>query len=126
MKQTMDQVRIAYALRVIKGWQVSSNQTELSSHINGLPALIHMNGLGQAMAFYKCKDDAHKTIYQAMSTWICGDSSGRVTSAIKTDLLDALASEDMHTYMAAQNEAQALLMWLKKLAKAHLAQTEGA
>ena len=124
MKQTMDQVRIAYALKVIKVWQASRHQSELGNHINSLPALIHMNGLGQALAFYKCNDAAHIDIYKAFSAWLCGDNAGRVTSKVNADILDALAVEDMHIYMAAQNEAQALLMWLKKLAKAHLTQVE--
>ena len=41
------------------------------------------------------------------------------------DVLKAITQSDMHTYMAAQNEAQAVLEWLKKFAMALLKKIRG-
>lgn len=125
MTQTMDQARIAYALHVIEGWRKDSNSTEINSRLAALPAMIHMNGLGQAMAFYSHNDGSYKAIYDAISHWLCVHKDGRVINTDHKNLFNALAESNMFTYMAAQHEAQALLVWLKKLAKATLV-TEGA
>ena len=90
-----------------------------------------MNGLGQAMAFYlskskgdKQKETAYRIIYDILGEWLCDKKSkGRVFDQDE-DLLKAITKSDMQHYMAAQNEAQALLEWLKKFAVALLKQDE--
>ncbi|PJK06777.1 type III-B CRISPR module-associated protein Cmr5 [Lysobacteraceae bacterium NML71-0210] len=130
---TMDQERARFALARIEAISKKDAviQAEVRRYINGLPALIHMNGLGQAMAFYRSKskgDDkketSHKLIYDILGLWLCGkDSKGRIFSS-SSDLLAAITQSDMQHYMAAQNEAQAVLEWLKKFAVALLATEE--
>ncbi|MDO4708914.1 MAG: type III-B CRISPR module-associated protein Cmr5 [Pseudomonadota bacterium] len=130
---TMDQERARFALEQIEliRNKDATIRAEVCRYINGLPALIHMNGLGQAMAFYRSKskgDDkketSHKAIYDLLGLWLCGkDSKGRIFSG-NNDLLAAITQSDMQHYMAAQNEAQAVLEWLKKFAVALLATEE--
>ena len=122
--QTMAQQRAQFALQAIEEYcgLDKTRQSELQRVITQIPALIHMNGLGQALAFYrtKGKDSSHEMIYQLLSKWLCRNTAGRVFDGTQTDLLKAITSADMFQYMAAQNEAQALLEWLKKFATALL------
>lgn len=122
--QTMDQQRAAFALQTIEDFlkQDKTRQTELRRYIIQIPALIHMNGLGQALAFYRMKgrDSSHELIYQLLGKWLCQDKTGRVFDGTEPDLLKAITSSDYRCYMAAQNEALALLEWLKKFATALL------
>ena len=82
--------------------------------------MIHMNGLGQAMAFYNSKKQsiaAYGHVYKVLSDWLCDE---RKLFGDKTDLLDGITQNDMGVYRMAQSEAQAFLVWLKNFANAYL------
>ena len=123
--RSMDQERAEFALKKIQailGGTDQSHKAEVRRYLNNLPALIRMNGLGQALAFFRMKGEgtAHDAIYRMVGTWLCDASSkGRIFSE-GTDALSAITQSDMAHYMAAQNEALALLQWLKKFAVALL------
>ena len=122
--RSMDQERAEFALGKIEQIAHKSPdavQIEVRRYLNSLPALIRMNGLGQALAFYRTKDtDGHQMIYQMVGAWLCDASSkGRVFVG-EGDVIAAITRNDIHLYMAAQNEALALLEWLKKFALAFL------
>lgn len=123
--RSMDQERAEFALKKIQtilGGADQSHKAEVRRYLNNLPALIRMNGLGQALAFFRMKGEgtAHDTIYRMVSTWLCDTSSkGRIFSE-SADVLTSITQSDMAHYMAAQNEALALLQWLKKFAVALL------
>ena len=129
--RSMDQERAEFALKKIQailGGPDANHQAEVRRYLNNLPALIRMNGLGQALAFFltkkkkkpEDKDTAHETIYYMVSAWLCDASSkGRIFSE-SADVLTSITQSDMAHYMAAQNEALALLQWLKKFAVALL------
>ncbi|MDX9716198.1 MAG: type III-B CRISPR module-associated protein Cmr5 [Thauera sp.] len=127
--RSMDQERAEFALGKIQGLVdgPESAQIEVRRYVNGLPALVRMNGLGQALAFYHMqgKDSAHERIYRIVGDWLCGEKSkGRVFLEGEGDALTAITRSDIHAYMAAQNEALALLEWLKKFALALLKKDE--
>jgi CRISPR-associated protein Cmr5 len=129
--RSMDQERAEFALKKIQsvvGGPDEEHKKEVRRYLNNLPALIRMNGLGQALAFCLTKkkkkpddkDTAHETIYYMVSAWLCDASSkGRIFNE-STDVISAITQSDMAHYMAAQNEALALLQWLKKFAVALL------
>lgn len=118
--KTMDQSRIEFALTTINAWQKDTEaHSEYKSYLASLPAFIHMNGLVQALTFYKAKKNTHEKIYTAIESWLCKSTAGRVYEN-QNDLLEAIAEGDMFAYMAAQQETQALLVWLKKMALAKL------
>ena len=123
--RSMDQERAEFALKKIQailGGTDQSHKVEVRRYLNNLPALIRMNGLGQALAFFRMKGEgtAHEAIYRMVGAWLCDASSkGRIFSE-STDALSAITQSDMAHYMAAQNEALALLQWLKKFAVALL------
>ncbi len=123
--RSMDQERAEFALKKIQailGGTDQSHKAEVRRYLNNLPALIRMNGLGQALAFFRMKGEgtAHDAIYRMVGVWLCDASSkGRIFSE-DADVLTSITQSDMAHYMAAQNEALALLQWLKKFAVALL------
>jgi CRISPR-associated protein Cmr5 len=121
--QTMQQRRAQYALRCVK--EATQNYQankiflkEYKSYAAALPAMIHMNGLGQAVAFYRSKGGTHQELYKLLSVWLCQEGQ---PFAGRTDLLAGIVDSDMHVYRLAQAEAQALMDWVKKFAKAYMA-----
>jgi len=128
--QTMQQKRAKYALeQVQKAIDDGINQKEYKAYAANLPAMIHMNGLGQAVAFFKSKGNgndskakAYASIYTTLSDWLCGKIEGAKTQpyADSRNLLEGITQKDMHHYQVAQAEAQALMDWVKKFAKAFM------
>lgn len=119
MQQTMQQQRAAYALKCVQKAASNShtNQKEYKSYASQLPAMIHMNGLGQAAAFFRAKGDTHLELYQVLSNWLCKEQ--QPYKGCK-DLLEGITTKDMHHYRLAQAEAQMLMDWVKKFAKAYM------
>lgn len=127
--QTMQQQRARFALeRVEQAKNEGANQKEYKSYASGLPAIIHMNGLGQAAAFYLSKaekdrngnpvaEDAHYLLYKLLSDWLCRQDQ---PYADYDDLLSGITQADMHKYLLAQAEAMALMDWVKKFAEAYM------
>ncbi len=123
MPQTIEQQRAVYALERVNHHLADAaftmdDRKEFNSYAQALPAMIHTNGLGQAMAFYRSKKGNHEHIYQLLSGWLCRDNQ---PYAGQIDLLTAITLGDMHHYRMAQVEAQALLGWLKRFTKAFMA-----
>lgn len=116
--QTVQQERARFALeKVEKARSDSVNEKEFKAYASQLPAMIHMNGLGQAAAFFRSKGGTHQKLYDILSEWLCQD--GKPYSR-NEDLLHGITREDMHHYRLAQAEAQALMDWVKKFAKAYM------
>ena len=100
------------------------SQKEYKSYASGFPAMIQMNGLGQAAAFYRSKGAentskgrAYCALYDLLSGWLT--QSGQPYADFD-DLLKGITEENMRAYMLAQAEALALLDWVKKFAKAYM------
>ena len=125
MEQTIQQKRAKFALDEINKLPRAlkpDEQKEFISYASGLPAMIHTNGLGQAMAFCKVKGKdraAYKKLYEIISAWLC--QSPQVYAGCR-DLLEGITTKDMHEYQLAQAEALVLMSWVKKFAKAFLAE----
>lgn len=117
--QTIQQERAKFALeRVLKASHDRKvNGKEYKSYAAGLPAMIHMNGLGQAAAFYKAKGGTYGELYTLLSDWLI--QTGQPYAG-KRDLLAGITEADMHRYRQAQAEAQALMDWVKKFASAYM------
>lgn len=124
MQQTMQQQRAAYALNKVKAASTNPtiNQKEYKSYASQLPAMIHMNGLGQAAAFFRAKKGTHLELYQVLSEWLCKDQQPYQGC---NDLLEGITTKDLHHYRLAQAEAQMLMDWVKKFAKAYMTSDEG-
>lgn len=130
--QTIQQQRAKYALeKVNEAAKDKSIHKEYKSYASSLPAMIHMNGLGQAAAFFKSKGNsspAHAALYAVLSNWLCShdDDLKKKQEMPKqpyvgcANLLEGITTKDVHTYRLAQAEAQALMDWVKKFAKAFM------
>jgi CRISPR-associated protein Cmr5 len=123
MMQTIQQQRAAHALTEVEAAKTRlGNSSEYKSYASGFPAMIQMNGLGQAAAFYRSKSGndakgrAYQALYDTLSSWL--SKPGQPYQG--QDLLDGITRENMQTYMLAQAEALALLDWVKKFAKAYM------
>jgi CRISPR-associated protein Cmr5 len=128
MDLTIQQNRAKFALERIQSLpQILTSdkeQGEFISYASGLPAMIHMNGLGQAMAFYKSKSKSKESksygqLYQLVSDWLCKE--GQPYHG-KKEVLEGITQCDMAHYQLAQAEALVLMSWVKKFAKAFLAE----
>ena len=125
--QTMQQKRAKYALeqvqKFIDNGASPKDQKEFKAYAANMPAMIHMNGLGQAAAFFKSNNKKiHEDIYNILSDWLCGKVDYASTQPYSgcENLLEGIISKDMHQYQLAQAEAQALMDWVKKFAKAFM------
>lgn len=119
--QTIQQQRAKYALEQVNAAIARGvNQKEYRAYASNLPAMIHMNGLGQAAAFFKSKGDTHVELYNLLSGWLCKNGQPYANCQ---NLLDGITTKDINAYRLAQAEAQMLMDWVKKFAKAFM--TEG-
>lgn len=121
--QTLQQQRAAFALKKVKSAldeakadpkRAGFSEKEFKSQAESFPAMIRMNGLGQAAASYLSKGGAHGKLYKLLSDWLKEPNQPYPSK----DLLDAITQQDMHAYRLAQAEALLLLDWVKKFAKA--------
>ena len=136
MAQTIQQKRAKYALENITALTEQyhfnkEQQKNFVSYANSLPAMIHTNGLGQAMAFHKAKgsnnefteiDDkkrSYNALYKIVSDWLC--QSPQIYQQ-HDNVLEGITEENMQSYQLAQAETLVLMSWVKKFAKAFLAE----
>ena len=120
--QTIQQQRAKYALIQVQSAAENRqiNNEEYKSHAASLPAMIHMNGLGQAAAFCKSKKGDWEALYELLSGWLTQPGQ---PYANQPHLMAGIVNADMQAYRLAQAEAQALMDWVKKFTKAYM--TEG-
>lgn len=136
MSQTIQQLRAKYALEKVIKLESSLNsaqKTNFVSYTAGIPAMTHINGLGQAMAFCKSKgsskgmaedDDkkrSYNALYQIISEWLCQE--GHIYGTYE-DVLQGITQQSMQDYQLAQTEMLLLMGWVKKLAKAYFPDEE--
>lgn len=119
MAQTMQQRRAKFALEAVEAVRKNKDvdQGEFRAYASGLPAMVRMSGLGQAMAFCLTKGAAYRRLYDILSEWLIKE--GQPYHGHK-GLMEGITGEDMGRYRAAQAEALALLDWIKKFAVAYL------
>lgn len=130
-QQTIEQRRAAFALERIGKIKETIKHGEFRSYSRALPAMIHTNGLGQAMAFCKSKAQSkngktYGALYDILSDWLTRDGQPLSPSnaATSRDLLECMAKVDMYYYRVAQAEALALMEWVRKFAVAFLDKKE--
>jgi CRISPR-associated protein Cmr5 len=127
--QTIQQHRARYALEWVEAAQFCHrlDLEAFKARAAELPAMIQMNGLGQAAAFYRMKGDkhAHRTLYDILSGWLCRKENEYTPEAGIYDQYDGLiagiTTADQNAYRLAQAEALALMDWVKRFAKAFIA-----
>ena len=115
--QTLQQQRAKHALEQVQAaLNGGVNRKEFKSYASNLPAMIQMNGLGQAAAFYFSQGETYRKLYDILSGWL---TQADQPYAGKEHLLAGITQQDMHAYRVAQAEALLLLDWVKRFAKAY-------
>lgn len=129
MSALIEQQRARFALDRVAAWKSAGQLSDnMKAAANSLPALILMNGLGQAAAYAKSQKEGKnghwKLLYNALSDWLCGESGIHVygSTGQDQDLLAALTRGSMAEYRLAQAEALAFLQWLKNAVRAEMAE----
>ena len=128
-KITTDQRRAADALSKIRSIADGGNDGMYISYISAMPATVVMNGLGQALITQLAKSkpsnrlDSHRLIYQHLCDWL--SKQVKELKGEPDQLIDRLMEQDQSVYILAQAECMAYLNWLKKFARALLAEAEG-
>jgi CRISPR-associated protein Cmr5 len=134
MEQTIQQKRAKFALERVTALTEQhkfnkDQQKNFISYASSLPAMIHTNGLGQAMAFHKAKGSdkgleetedkkrSYNALYNIVSAWLCQKPQ---VYQKHDNVLKGIAEENMQSYQLAQVETLALMSWVKKFAKAFL------
>lgn len=132
--RSLAQKRAAYALSVVQEMQTRGKNAygNYRGAVRALPATIMASGLGQALAMEMAargRDAGHRLLLEHLSDWLCdrkpngwGSSPYRGSDNIVGKLVAGTESD----YIRAQEEAMALLVWLKKFAEAFLAQPDGS
>lgn len=134
-RKTIDQQRAADALDKIRTMEKECGDEQMKrkyrSYIDGLPATIVMNGLGQACAMLLSnaegesgEDNAHRRLYDHLEKWLCRDSD-LAPYGESDGLLKGITQGDQDDYVRAQTEALAWLNWAKKFSRAYLPKPEG-
>jgi CRISPR-associated protein Cmr5 len=122
--RTLEQCRAKFALEKIQQLsQQKDKAKEAALYIRRLPAMTFGNGLGQALAFLLAKaegkkDNPARHVYDIVSDWLIRER--KIYPENGTDLLESMMNNNRDKYMIAQEEAWALLDWLKKFADALL------
>lgn len=132
-QQTMQQARAKHALNTVQDWQKEEpdSQKKLRSYASDLPAMILMNGLGQAIAFAKMKSKNTSTkeyglIYQTLQSWLYEQKKPLNSLFSDKELIKSITNIDMQTYQLTQTEALLYLDWIKKFSKAFLSTEEAS
>ena len=117
--QTLQQQRARYALEAVQTAIANEqvNKKEFRSYASSFPAMIQMNGLGQAAAFYFSQGGTYKALYDILSGWLVCSAQPYGNDS---DLLAGITRRDMTTYRVTQAESLLLLDWVKKFAKAYV------
>lgn len=119
--QTLQQLRAKHALQKVKDLIPLNEGDKLKARASELPFMIHANGLGQALAFFKSKKEEHcyGHLYDILKSWLTENKKGRPFAG-KEDLMAAVTQADFQTYRIAQAEAIQYMDWVKKFASAYL------
>lgn len=132
--RTMAQRRAKYALeKVLHSMRRISDKDKFSSFTAGAPAMILQNGFGQTLAFWLAKgtkngriddNDKHIILLDIVKDWLSYQHEDVKNCFVKekdrTKLLHELMSMTQKDYLTVQNEALALLEWVKRFANADL------
>lgn len=116
--QTKEQQRSAFALEKIQTVFRMPVSKDVANFIVGTPTLVLENGLGQTLAFLLSKQkQEHTDICNILRDWL-GQEIQTLQTTDNFTFLQQLAGLDQHKYLRAQQEALALLQWLKRYARA--------
>ncbi|MFH1117079.1 MAG: type III-B CRISPR module-associated protein Cmr5 [Pseudomonadota bacterium] len=126
MSNTLAQQRSAFALTEVR--HLRGNRRDFAKFVAGLPAMILQNGFAQALAFLLAKGtdkngkpnhgDKHLQAFDIIVRWF--NDRDIVKQTEHRQVMAALSEMPQGDYLRAQDEALALLEWVKRYANAGL------
>lgn len=107
-------------------------QNRFKAYSNAFPAMVQMNGLGQALAFAHQKGNHNKSdeeqgwkrLFDLLEVWLCQHRKIWGTN-VSGHVLQALTQGNQAQYQMAQAETQALMSWVKTFARAEIKDDTG-
>jgi CRISPR-associated protein Cmr5 len=125
--QTVEQERAKSSLKWIQGQAEADKklQEEIKSWASQFPLMIHTNGIGQACAFFKSRQDKVKganELYKHLNNWLASEFKTlfETKDGKHKDLMDVIVNCNQQQYRLLQAESLAYLQWVKQLSKAYL------
>ena len=120
-QQRLEQKRAAHAWQCVEAVKGRSWAGDYFQLARSVPALVQMNGLGQALAFLRAKgkkgDNEHARLASDISRWV----SSQLLREARDDLIPWITGQASAVeYRRATTEALAFLVWLRRFAEAEL------
>ncbi|MCH9741682.1 MAG: type III-B CRISPR module-associated protein Cmr5 [Proteobacteria bacterium] len=120
--QTQEQKRAKSALAWIqdRAKEKDDLQKELKSWASQFPLMVHTNGIGQACAFFKSRNNVAgaRLLYAHLNDWLSTEMKSHYQG--KKDLMEVIVNCNQQEYRLLQAESLAYLQWIKQLSKAYL------
>ena len=120
MSSTLAQRRSLFALDKVRD---ASKIDKFDKLTLGLPAMILQNGFGQVLAFLLAKQSSkdaarHLQAFDVMTSWL---RECKLLSKTKPhEIMQEISTMSQAKYLRAQEEALAILEWVKRYANANL------
>ncbi|MDD3293992.1 MAG: type III-B CRISPR module-associated protein Cmr5 [Geobacteraceae bacterium] len=115
---TKEQQRSAFALQRIQDFGRNGVPKTDANFIIGVPNMILANGIAQTMAFFLSKQEERFTrVFAILRDWLSQEIAG-LPNADNRRFLGQFSTLGQSDYLRAQDEALALLQWLKRYARA--------
>ncbi|MFH0824778.1 MAG: type III-B CRISPR module-associated protein Cmr5 [Pseudomonadota bacterium] len=126
MSRTLAQERSSFALKEV-GKINQAGGDKFAKLTAGLPAMVLQNGFGQALAFLLAKGtkdgrprpgDRHLLVFDIIAAWL--KQQRIIVDAAPSKAMGELSKMNQKDYLRAQDEALAVLEWVKRYAGAGL------
>lgn len=116
---TKEQQRSAFALKRIEDFGKNGIQEKDANFVVGVPNMILANGIAQTMAFFLSKqEDRALKVFTILKDWLSREIPALSGATNNRSFLGLFSGLDQNAYLRAQQEALALLQWLKRYARA--------
>ncbi|HBT96740.1 MAG TPA: type III-B CRISPR module-associated protein Cmr5 [Desulfobulbaceae bacterium] len=122
--QTKEQQRAAFALECVERVFCNSMDKDTANFVVGVPTMILTNGLGQTLAFLLSKqkpgeDNKHTKTFKTIKAWLERQGIDKLNPDDENLVfLKKFADLKQRNYLRAQQEALAMLQWLKRYVRA--------
>jgi len=120
MSSTLAQRRSLFALDKVRD---ASKIDKFDKLTLGLPAMILQNGFGQTLAFLLAKakgneKDHHTAAFDIITSWL--ETTHILKKRDRAEVMKEISQMPQSEYLRAQEEALAILEWVKRYANANL------
>jgi CRISPR-associated protein Cmr5 len=120
MSSTLAQRRSLFALDKVRD---ASKIDKFDKLTLGLPAMILQNGFGQTLAFLLAKakgneNDHHTEAFDIITSWL--ETRHILKKRDRAEVMKEISQMPQSEYLRAQEEALAILEWVKRYANANL------